>query len=59
LRVRTLGGFAVWCGVTPIPAAAWSQSKQTLLFKCLLSAPDQTLPRQEAIALLWPHHDPA
>ncbi len=54
LQVKTLGGFAVWRGETPIPAAAWSSRRALALFKCLLGAPGQRLPREQAIELLWP-----
>ncbi|HWE62028.1 MAG TPA: BTAD domain-containing putative transcriptional regulator, partial [Chloroflexota bacterium] len=58
LRVRTLGGFAVWRGTTAVPAAAWSQRKAALLFKCLISAPGHRLHRDQLLELFWPDADP-
>ena len=54
LRVRTLGGFAVWCGTKLLPADAWTQRKAALLFKCLVSAPRQRLHREQLSELLRP-----
>src|SRR5450755_1524581 len=37
LRVRTLGGLAVWRGAEPIPAARWNRRAVRGLLTCLLS----------------------
>ena len=58
LRVRTLGGFAVWRGEEAIPPSAWTNRRAATLFKCLLSAPGQRLPREEASEALWPEGEP-
>jgi DNA-binding SARP family transcriptional activator len=58
LRVRTLGGFAVWRGETLLPAEHWTSRRAATLFKCLLGAPGHRLQREQAIDLLWPEADP-
>jgi len=58
LRVRTLGSFAVWRGETAIPSDQWTSHRAAALFKCLLSAPNQRLHREQAIDFLWPKADP-
>jgi predicted ATPase/DNA-binding SARP family transcriptional activator len=58
LRVRTLGGFAVWCGTKLLPADAWTQRKAALLFKCLVSAPRHRLHREQLSELLRPEEEP-
>jgi predicted ATPase/DNA-binding SARP family transcriptional activator len=58
LRVRTLGGFAVWRGATPIPPGAWSGRRATALFKCLLSMPGHRLHREQLMEALWPEAEP-
>ena len=58
LRVRTLGGFAVWRGETALGFEQWSSQRAAALFKCLLSAPGHRLPREQAIDLLWPEAAP-
>ena len=58
LRVRTLGGFALWRGPVAVPAGAWSRRKAAALFKCLLDAPGHRLGREEAADLLWPEAGP-
>ena len=58
LRVRTLGGFALWRGAVAIPEGAWSRRKAAALFKCLLDAPAHRLGREEAADLLWPEAGP-
>ena len=57
LRVRTLGGFAVWRGARPLPAEVWSQRKAAMLFKCLLSAPRLRLHREQVAEMLRPEED--
>jgi predicted ATPase/DNA-binding SARP family transcriptional activator len=52
--VQTLGGFAVWRGVLPIPAAAWTNRRASALFKCLLGARGYRLPREQLSEALWP-----
>jgi len=59
LRVRTLGGFAVWRGETAIPPERWTSQRAATLFKCLLSAPGLRLRRAQASEVLWPEADPA
>lgn len=54
LRVRTLGGFAVWRGDTLIAQEQWARRKVAALFKALLGAPGYRLHREQAIELLWP-----
>jgi len=54
LRVRTLGGFAVWRGATSIGVSAWRQGKVGALFKCLLGAPNNRLHREVLVDWLWP-----
>jgi hypothetical protein len=58
LRVRTLGGFAVWRGQEHLPAERWSRRKAAALFKLLLDAPRHTLPSERAADLLWPEAGP-
>jgi predicted ATPase/DNA-binding SARP family transcriptional activator len=59
LRVRTLGGFAVWRGSTPLPASDWTHRHAARLFTCLLSAPRQRLHREQLAELLRPDAEPA
>ncbi len=54
LRVRTLGGFAVWRGSELIPSASWNRQAVRGLFTCLLSAPGLRLHREQVRELLWP-----
>ena len=54
LRVRTLGGFAVWRDGKKLPPACWSRRKAAELFKALLGAPEQRLHREQLGELLWP-----
>jgi predicted ATPase/DNA-binding SARP family transcriptional activator len=58
LRVRTLGGFAVYRG-EQLPNALWGRRKYVALFKWLLAAPDHRLTRDTACDLFWPDADPA
>jgi predicted ATPase/DNA-binding SARP family transcriptional activator len=58
LRVRTLGGFAVWCNGEPLPVTGWGHKRAGMLFKWLVSAPGHRLTRDEALDLLWPETEP-
>lgn len=58
LRVRTLGGFAIWRGTRAIPDSSWARRKAASLFKCLLDAPGNRIGREEAADLLWPEAGP-
>ncbi|HWE61836.1 MAG TPA: tetratricopeptide repeat protein [Chloroflexota bacterium] len=58
LRVRTLGGFAVWLGDAAVPAGHWRRPTVAALFKILLSAPGHRLTRDQALEALWPEADP-
>jgi predicted ATPase/DNA-binding SARP family transcriptional activator len=57
LRVRTLGSFAVWRGLHPLPTGRWSHGKTGALFKLLLGAAGHRLSREQLIDLLWPEAD--
>ncbi len=59
LRVRTLGGFAVWRLGERIPDAMWSVRDAGALLKCVLSAPGQRLLREQVMEWLWPDALPA
>ncbi|HWE64484.1 MAG TPA: hypothetical protein VHB98_22445 [Chloroflexota bacterium] len=59
LRVRALGAFQVWQGETPIPPERWQRRKPAALMKCLLSAPDYRLQRDQVLDWLWPEASPA
>ena len=59
LRVRTLGGFAVWRDGAPLPPGSWGRRAVAALFKCLLDAPTGGLHREVLIDLLFPEADPA
>ena len=54
LRVRTLGGFAVWRGEQLLPAKVWARRKMWALFTSLLSAPGNRLHREQVREVLWP-----
>src|SRR5581483_4298463 len=58
LRVRTLGGFAVWRGDDMLPEHVWAQPKVVALFTLLLSSPGQRLHREQVAEALWPDADP-
>jgi predicted ATPase/DNA-binding SARP family transcriptional activator len=58
LRVRTLGGFAVWRGAELIPPERWSRRPVATLIKILLGAPGWRLHREQLIDLLWPDAEP-
>jgi len=57
LRVRTLGGFAVWCDGRPVGTEGWGGRGQGILFKWLLCSPGGRLEREAAADLLWPGVD--
>ncbi|HVA93252.1 MAG TPA: hypothetical protein VNL71_25810, partial [Chloroflexota bacterium] len=59
LRVRTLGGFAVWRGAEALPEGAWGQQRVAGLFKLLLSSPGHRLHREQLAEALWPEAAPA
>jgi predicted ATPase/DNA-binding SARP family transcriptional activator len=60
LRVRSLGGFAVWRGAEQIPADLWTRRKLLAsLFKQLLCADGWRLPREHLMDSLWPSAEPA
>jgi predicted ATPase/DNA-binding SARP family transcriptional activator len=42
-----------------VPPEAWTRRRALSLFTCLLSVPDQRLPREQASEWLWPEADPA
>jgi predicted ATPase/DNA-binding SARP family transcriptional activator len=52
LRVRTLGGFAVWQAGELIPAGRWKRRKAAVLFKALLSTPGCQMHREQLVDLL-------
>ncbi len=52
LRVRTLGGFAVWRGPARLPDDAWAQRKAATLLKCLLSVPRHRMHRERLADML-------
>lgn len=54
VRVDTLGTFRVRVGEVLVPAAAWRSNKARQLLKLLLVRRGQPLPRDAAMALLWP-----
>lgn len=58
LRARTLGIFAVWRGNCPVPPAALTQRKASLLLKALLAAPGHRLHREQLLNTLWPDTEP-
>ena len=59
LRVRTLGGFAVWRDGTLLPPGSWGRRAVAALFKCLLDTPAGGLHREALIDLLFPEAEPA
>jgi hypothetical protein len=58
LRVRTLGGSAVWRGEEVLPEGRWARGKAGTLFKLLLSTPRHALTAEQAIDHVWPEADP-
>ncbi len=59
LRVRTLGGFEVWRGVTALSPRLRRQRNEAALLKHLLGAPGYQLSREQVQDLLWPDADVA
>jgi len=59
LRVRTLGGFAVWQGDDRIPDGCWTRRDVLALFTLLLGAPHYRVRRERVCDALWPEADPA
>jgi len=59
LRVRTLGGFAVWRGEQLVPAASWNRRKVLALFTFLISAPEHRARREQVAESLWPEEEPS
>jgi len=59
LRVRTLGGLAVWRAGELIPAASWNRRSVRDLLTCLLSMPGQRVHREQLRELLWPDEERA
>lgn len=57
LRMRLLGGFAVWIGEREIPEAAFGRRKARSLLKLLALKPGRQLHRDQAMELLWPGLD--
>jgi len=58
LRVRTLGGFALWYGEQPIPWERCGRGAPRLL-QCLLSAPAYRMHREQLLEAFWPEAAPA
>jgi predicted ATPase/DNA-binding SARP family transcriptional activator len=54
LRVRTLGGFAVWREGNPLALGGWGAQRAGELFKWLLGTANHRLTREQAIDRLWP-----
>ncbi|HVO38854.1 MAG TPA: AAA family ATPase [Spirochaetia bacterium] len=54
LRMRLLGGFAVWIGEREIPEAAFGRRKARSLLKLLALQPGYKLHRDQVMELLWP-----
>jgi DNA-binding SARP family transcriptional activator len=58
LRVYTLGAFRVLLREKPVEDRDWRRKTARQLFKILLSRPNRSMTREEAIELLWPESDP-
>lgn len=54
LRIKLLGGFAVWIDDRQIDARAWRLQKAQHLVKLLALAPDHRMLREQLMELLWP-----
>ena len=59
LTVVTLGRFAVTAGGAEIDRMRWGRPKVMLLFKYLISAPNQSAHRDVLLEALWPEMPPA
>ena len=55
VRVKLLGGFAVWVDSRPVAETAWRLRKAKDLVKVLALADGQRLHREQVMDLLWPH----
>lgn len=58
VSIRTLGGFQVLRGGTPLPATAWQSRKARDLVKILVSRAGRPATREALMALLWPGEPP-
>jgi DNA-binding SARP family transcriptional activator len=58
LRLRLLGGFAVWIDGELVDPSAWRRRKVSRLIKLLALAPQHCLHREQVEELLWPRLDP-
>jgi DNA-binding SARP family transcriptional activator len=58
LRLRLLGGFAVWVDGKPANDGAWRRRKVSRLMKLLALASGHQLHREHVEGLLWPTLDP-
>lgn len=58
LQIELLGGFRVAVGGRLVPASSWRLRKAQSLVKLLALSPDQRLPRDEVMDLLWPDLPP-
>jgi LuxR family transcriptional regulator, maltose regulon positive regulatory protein len=54
LRIRTLGGFAIWRGDQEVKDRDWRSSKARQLFQLLLTERGRALPRDRVLDTLWP-----
>lgn len=54
VAIDTLGAFRVRIGDVAVPAAAWRSNKAQQLLKLLVLRRGQPLPRDAAMAVLWP-----
>lgn len=57
LRVRSLGGFAIWRGDHEVKDRDWRSSKARQLFQILITERGKTLPREYILETLWPEMD--
>jgi predicted ATPase/DNA-binding SARP family transcriptional activator len=58
LRVRALGGLAVWRGGLDLRVETWRPRSAVALLACLLGAPGRRLRREELAERLWPEGEP-
>lgn len=59
IEIRTLGSFAVLRRGHPVPLAAWKSRQARDLLKLLVARRGRTLPRDQAMAALWPEREPS
>jgi predicted ATPase/DNA-binding SARP family transcriptional activator len=59
VRIRLLGGFAVWVGDREVPESAWSLRKARSVVKLLALAPGHAIHREVLCETLWPDRDSA